>query len=189
MIPRGLPSNRGALGVALPLVVLLVMLLLPGHAATPVVRVSVATNGTQANNHSTARAISADGRYAVFTSTATNLVAGDTNGQSDIFLHDTLTHTTSRALLAAGAVRNVDDLFTEDVSADGRLVSFTSAAAGLVTGDTNGVSDTFVYDFATPASSCSSPGQRISPCRTTALAKTSSSTTASRMRPHRSAPA
>src|SRR3954464_9669270 len=105
------------------------------RAATPIVRVSVASNGTQANGSSQVDAISADGRFIVFRSSATNLVAGDTNGQTDIFLHDTVTHTTTRALLAGGAVRSVDDVFPGDISADGRFVSFVTAASGIVAGD------------------------------------------------------
>jgi hypothetical protein len=58
-------------------------------------RVSVAGDGTQGNADSTAPAISADGRYVVFTSAASNLVANDTNGVSDVFLHDRVTHTTT----------------------------------------------------------------------------------------------
>ena len=151
MIRRAIPLNHGGLSVhlALGVVFFVMLLLLPARAATPVVRVSVASNGTQANGPSFGQAISADGRYVAFTSTATNLVAGDTNGQSDIFVHDTVLHTTSRALLAGGAARNVEDVFVGDVSADGRLVCFVSAAAGLVAGDTNAVFDAFVYDFST----------------------------------------
>jgi Tol biopolymer transport system component len=119
------------------------------RAATPIVRVSVASNGTQANGSSQVDAISADGRFVVFRSSATNLVAGDTNGQADIFLHDTVTHTTTRALLAGGAVRSVDDVFPGDISADGRFVSFVTAASGIVAGDTNAGPDGFVYDFQT----------------------------------------
>src|SRR3989442_1497918 len=51
-------------------------------------RVSVASDGTQANNASSYPALSADGRFVAFQSDATNLVAGDTNGATDVFVHD-----------------------------------------------------------------------------------------------------
>src|SRR5262249_61613505 len=51
-------------------------------------RVSVSTGGTQANSDSVNPSISADGRFVVFESAATNLVAGDTNGTWDVFVRD-----------------------------------------------------------------------------------------------------
>jgi len=59
-------------------------------------RISVATNGTQGNAASSSLSISADSRYVAFSSSATNLVTGDTNGMSDVFVHDRLTGNTSR---------------------------------------------------------------------------------------------
>src|SRR5690349_24896310 len=51
-------------------------------------RVSVSSDGVQANGHMQNVSMSADGRYVAFGSGATNLVAGDTNGMWDIFVHD-----------------------------------------------------------------------------------------------------
>ena len=59
-------------------------------------RVSVASDGAQANGHSYEAAVSGDCRYVAFTSLASNLVAGDTNGVSDVFVHDLTTHVTTR---------------------------------------------------------------------------------------------
>ena len=59
-------------------------------------RVSVASDGTQGNDHSFVSSLSADGRYVAFTSLASNLVAGDTNGTSDAFVHDRQTGQTTR---------------------------------------------------------------------------------------------
>jgi hypothetical protein len=59
-------------------------------------RVSVASNGDQGNGSSTTPRLSADGRYVVFVSSATNLVAGDTNGVADVFRHDRVTGETIR---------------------------------------------------------------------------------------------
>ena len=64
-------------------------------------RISVATDGTQANGFSRSPSISADGRYVAFASDATNLVPGDTNGRTDIFLHDRQKAATFRVSLGA----------------------------------------------------------------------------------------
>jgi Tol biopolymer transport system component len=109
-------------------------------------RVSVASDGTQANGESVEPAISADGRFVAFKSAASNLVSGDTNGYSDIFIHDRQTGITERVSVTyTGTQAN---LFSYDaaVSNDGRYVAFTSSASNLVPGDTNGVEDVFIHD-------------------------------------------
>ncbi|MEG3845129.1 hypothetical protein [Microcoleus sp. herbarium14] len=60
-------------------------------------RVSVNSSGNQGNLGSISAVVSADGRFVAFQSNASNLVTGDTNGTSDIFVHDRLTNTTSMA--------------------------------------------------------------------------------------------
>jgi hypothetical protein len=60
-------------------------------SAQGLTRVSVASDGTQAGGPSFAPALSADGRFVGFASDASNLVAGDTNGVADIFVHDRVT--------------------------------------------------------------------------------------------------
>src|SRR5690606_19126804 len=64
-------------------------------------RVSVASNGTQSNNGSYKPSISADGRYVAFESNANNLIANDTNGRTDIFVHDRQTGQTTRVSVAS----------------------------------------------------------------------------------------
>jgi Ca2+-binding RTX toxin-like protein len=96
-------------------------------------------------------AISADGRFVVFESGATNLVANDTNGKTDVFLKNLETGAITRVSTStsgAQAGAGVDDS-SISVSADGRYVSFTSASTNLVTGDTNGLTDVFVKDTQT----------------------------------------
>ncbi|MBV6514396.1 MAG: hypothetical protein HPKKFMNG_00019 [Planctomycetes bacterium] len=111
-------------------------------------RTSVANSGTQANSSSAAFGISTEGRYALFSSSATNLVAGDTNGFVDVFVKDTLTGRIERISMGlAGAEPNADCL-NASMSGDGRFVAFESDATNLVAGDTNGVRDIFVYDRA-----------------------------------------
>ena len=115
-------------------------------------RVSVASDGTEANGHSFRDpSISADGRYVAFYGSATNLVPGDTNGAEDVFVHDRETGATERVSVASdGAEGNASSLIPS-ISADGRYVSFHSSASNLVPGDTNGTADTFVHDRETRA--------------------------------------
>lgn len=98
-------------------------------------RVSIRTGGAQGNNHSTQASLSWDGRFVVFASLATNLITGDTNGQSDIFLHDRLTGDTSRVSLAAGGAQATGGESTAPrLSADGHSVVFVSKAKNLIPG-------------------------------------------------------
>ncbi|MCH8948820.1 MAG: PD40 domain-containing protein, partial [Chloroflexi bacterium] len=84
--------------------------------------VSIASDGAQANQAALFPAISGDGRYIAFQSDADNLVAGDTNGVSDIFLHDRQTGVTERVSLTSAGGQANGDSFTPSVSADGRYV-------------------------------------------------------------------
>jgi len=113
-------------------------------------RVSVATDGTQANNESLG-AISADGRFVAFGSLASNLVAGDTNGQRDVFMHDRDAGATTRVSVATDGTQGNGDSLQPMISADGRYVTFESVASNLVAGDTNGQRDVFVHDRVTRA--------------------------------------
>ena len=112
-------------------------------------RVSVAPDGTQANGSSFYPALSANGQFVAFVSDATNLVPGDTNGQSDVFVRDRLKSTTERVSVGpGGAQSNVySGGFGLAISADGRFVAFSSYAKNLVTPkDTGGLLDVFVRD-------------------------------------------
>ncbi len=109
-------------------------------------RVSVTSNGTQANGSSFAADISADGRYVAFESAASNLVSGDTNGQRDIFMHDRQTGQTTRVSIASDGTQANNNSFASALSTNGRYVAFESLASNLVSGDTNSVRDIFVHD-------------------------------------------
>jgi Tol biopolymer transport system component len=113
------------------------------------VRISVDSTGAEANQQSLLSAVSADGRFVAFDSTATNLVAGDTNGVRDIFLRDVLNGTTVRVSVDAGGAQGNLDSANPCISADGRFVAFDSAASNLVPGDTNAVRDAFMRDLQT----------------------------------------
>ena len=107
-------------------------------------RVSVGASG-QANHFSADPAISADGRFVAFESGASNLVAGDTNGKSDVFVRDRLAGVTRRVSVGVGGQANYTSNIPA-ISADGRFVAFDSGASNLVAGDTNGTDDVFVWD-------------------------------------------
>ena len=109
-------------------------------------RVSVATGGGEANGPSYAPVISSNGRYVAFVSEADNLVSGDTNGQTDIFVHDRQQDTTERVSLTNDGAQADGPSFFSSISADGRYVAFESSASNLVSGDTNGLQDIFVRD-------------------------------------------
>jgi Tol biopolymer transport system component len=109
-------------------------------------RVSIASNGIQGNGNSTGTSISADGRYVVFTSFASNLVGGDTNNSGDVFVHDREAGQTTRVSIASNGVQGNSDSTGTSISADGRYVAFSSQSSNLVSGDTNGAIDAFVHD-------------------------------------------
>src|SRR4051794_3905331 len=76
----------------------------PANADT-LERVSVAGSGAEGNSHSGPADVSADGRFVAFASHATNLVAGDTNGLQDLFVHDRDTGVTERVNVGPGGVQ------------------------------------------------------------------------------------
>jgi Tol biopolymer transport system component len=90
--------------------------------------------------------ISADGRYVVYGSFATNLVADDLNGFDDVFLRDRVAGTTERVSVSSGGAEGHGHSMYGSVSDDGRYVAFYSLANDLVSDDGNGVSDIFVRD-------------------------------------------
>lgn len=109
-------------------------------------RVSVGPGGAEANGPSKEPSISADGRYTVFASSATNLVAGDTNGWQDIFVYDRVAGTTDRVSLSSAGAESDGPSYEAVVDGVGRFVAFLSGAMNLVAGDTNGLADVFVRD-------------------------------------------
>jgi Tol biopolymer transport system component len=115
------------------------------------IRASVTNAGAQGNNTQTrsdymTSSISGDGRYVLFRSSATNLVAGDTNGLDDLFVRDCTGLTTKRVSLSSAGVQTNDISYMGKISNDGRYVVFSSAASTLVAGDTNVAEDVFIRD-------------------------------------------
>lgn len=114
-------------------------------------RLSIASDGTQADGPSGWPAMSADGRYVAFASAATNLVPGDTNESWDIFVRDRELGETRRISLAAGGTQADNSSDIPAISADGRFIAFSSSAGNLVPGDTNLTWNIFSYDQQTGA--------------------------------------
>ena len=125
----------------------LVLTMLAAPAAAQPIRVTIATSGQPDGSHGPA-ALSRDGRFVVFVSDATNLVAGDTNASTDVFVRDLVAATTARVSLAGDSLERAgrsgatpatwfEDFGQReiDISGDGRFVVFTSRAP-LVPGDT-----------------------------------------------------
>ncbi len=107
-------------------------------------RLSRGANGAQGNALSSEPSISADGRYVVFESYASNLASGDTNGLLDVFVRDLQTATTSRISVGDGGTQGNGISFEASLSPDGQFVAFQSEASNLVPGDLNGKTDVFV---------------------------------------------
>lgn len=110
-------------------------------------RVSVASDGSEANGISTNATFSTDGRYVTFFSSASNLVADDVNGVFDVFVRDLKTGTTTRASVGASGNEGNGASTLARISGNGHVVAFQSAATNLVTADVNGVDDIFVRDL------------------------------------------
>ena len=107
-------------------------------------RGSLSGSGAQGNGNSHSVTISADGRYVSFSSQATNLVSGDTNGKTDVFIRDRVTGTTRRVNVSSNGVQGNNESYVPCISPDGGYVVFWSAATNLVSGDINDKADVFV---------------------------------------------
>ncbi len=139
--------------VSLGLATIFVLAIAPSALAVGFTeRVTVDSAGNEANNSSFTPTISADGRYVAFLSAASNLVPGDTNDTTDVFVRDRQTGATERVSVdSAGNQANGQTVgggsgTDVSISADGRYVAFGSQATNLVPGDTNGSTDFFVHD-------------------------------------------
>ena len=115
-------------------------------------RVSVATDGSEADHASYTPAISADGTTVAFASPATNLVPGDTNGNGDdgvgydVFVRDLASGVTKRVSVATGGAQANHNSSNPSLSADGMRVAFDSGADNLVRDDNNVSDDVFVHE-------------------------------------------
>jgi hypothetical protein len=109
-------------------------------------RVSVSSSGNQGDNVSLYPAVSGDAEYVAFSSSASTLVPGDTNGVSDVFVHNRQTGATTRVSVSSSGSQGTDASYSPAIDLGGYNVAFWSYASDLVPGDTNGYYDVFVRD-------------------------------------------
>ncbi len=114
------------------------------RVAGKTLRVSVGSDGEEANAQSQYCSISADGRWVAFHSAASNLVEGDTNGKRDVFLRGLGSGKTLLVSEAASGKPGDGDSVGPVVSADGSMVAFLSSATDLIKQDGNGADDIFL---------------------------------------------
>ena len=110
-------------------------------------RASANTDGGQPNGYCGSPDVSRDGRWVAFAGNATNLVDGDTNGASDVFVRDRARGTTVRVSVDSDGTQGNGYSSSPSLSRTGRYVAFTSSATNLVPDDTNGTADVFVRDL------------------------------------------
>lgn len=106
------------------------------------IRTNLSSNGDEANRSSNLPTISANGRYVVFDSMATNLVPDDINAQRDVFYHDRTTRETIAVTTAGDGTS-----FDPHISEDGRFIVFSSQATNLVPDDDNNNTDIFLFEI------------------------------------------
>ena len=127
------------------------------NASTVLVSVNIGgTGGGDAD--SLPMGISTNGRYALFESSASNLVPGDTNNTSDVFVRDLLAGTTRLVSVSTNGGAADDASYNSVMTPDGRYVAFASVADNLAPDDTNGVPDVFVRDMMSNVTTIASAG-------------------------------
>ncbi len=108
---------------------------------------AVSSKGQLGNDQSSYCWITANGSYVVFSSAASNLVAGDTNNRTDVFLRDLLQSTTQLVSVGtAGSQQNGWIGLGQTASEDGRFIAFCSDGDNLVPGDNNETYDVYLRD-------------------------------------------
>lgn len=143
-----------------------------GVCTPSTIRASVSTANLEGNGFSEEPQVSDDGRYVVFGSFASNLVAGDVDtlgNESDTFVRDTCvgatgacTPSTVMVSVSSGGTFGNSTSFSAKINATGRFITFDSGADNLVTGDGNGVFDIFVRDTCAGATGCTPSTIRVS---------------------------
>jgi Tol biopolymer transport system component len=95
-------------------------------------RVSLGSHGVQANAQTGLSGISANGRFVLMWSEASNLTVGDTNGVADVFVRDRVSKTTERVSIGLDGAQLASESGQAVVSASGRFIAFESAATVYV---------------------------------------------------------
>ncbi len=105
--------------------------------------------GAKGNDGSSHSAISSDGRYVSFGSTATNLDPIDSDSEMDIYVYDRTTHTTELVSRSSDLGPKANAFSSpSNISADGRFIAFTTSADNLDPNDTDDLEDSYLYDRA-----------------------------------------
>ncbi|MGI9600829.1 MAG: hypothetical protein ACR2QE_03020 [Acidimicrobiales bacterium] len=119
------------------------------HQSMSTEAISVNPSSVPGDGESFGADISADGRFVVFSSSSTDLVAGDTNGFYDVFVRDRQAGTTERVNSGIFGAETNGHSYAGSISDDGRYVAFYSSASNVVFIDNNNSSDVFVVDRTT----------------------------------------
>jgi Tol biopolymer transport system component len=128
---------------------------------TTTILISERTNGLAGGNgDSMPLGISADGHFALFESSASDLVANDTNNAFDIFVRDNLAGTISLVSVSTNGFCGNGASRGGMITPDGRFVAFVSTANNLVPADTNGIADVFLRDLQASSTTLISVGAR-----------------------------
>lgn len=115
------------------------------------VRVSVGTTGNETVGGGAYPAISSGGRYVAFNSSGGDLVAGDTNGQTDIFVRDLKKRTTTRVSTSSNGAEGDGQCYEPTISSNGRLVAFVSQSTNLVPVNVLSLAQVYLHDAKTGA--------------------------------------
>jgi Tol biopolymer transport system component len=124
-------------------------------------RMSLAPAGVEADEDSSSPAMSGDGSVVVFTSSATNLVPGDSNGHDDIFVHTLSSGVVERVSVAAGGAQSNGRSQLPEVSRNGRYIAFATEATNLAPGDLDPGEEIVLLDRATGTIVSASAGLAI----------------------------
>lgn len=108
--------------------------------------VSTSASGVESNHANRRPSISGDGRFIAFQSTASNLVPGDTNQATDIFVKDMATGAIHRASVSSAGVEGDSDSFFASITPDGRYVGFMSQASNLDPIDGDTLTESYFHD-------------------------------------------
>jgi Tol biopolymer transport system component len=138
------------------------------NGTTTLVSINFAGTGG-GNGDSTPIELSTNGQYALFESTASDLVPGDTNNATDVFVRDLVNGTNILVSISTNGGCANGASGESAMTPDGRYVAFASAASNLVPNDTNGIRDIFVRDLVTGVTTLASPGAIASPGAATSI--------------------
>jgi Tol biopolymer transport system component len=132
-------------------------------AAATTTRIVLDTGGNDPDDDSSNASITPDGRFVVFQSNATDLVSGDKNGATDVFVLDRASGVIERISVEGKGNEGDGDSDDASISDDGRFVVFSSRADNLVKGDSNAREDVFLRDRKNLTTTCVSLNQSGSP--------------------------